>query len=80
MKLPRAVQGERLARALERFGYQRVGQRGSHIHLVTERFGRHRVAVPAHRALKAGTLGELLKQDAEHHGMTRDELIDELKT
>jgi predicted RNA binding protein YcfA (HicA-like mRNA interferase family) len=78
VRLPRGVAGENLARALERFGYQRIGQRGSHIHLVAERSGRHRIAVPAHRAVKAGTLSELLKQVAEHHGMTRDELIDEL--
>ncbi len=79
MKLPRGVPGEHLAKALERLGYQRIGQRGSHIHLVTDRFGQHRVAIPAHQAVKPGTLNALLKQVAEHHGMTRDELIDELK-
>lgn len=78
MRLPRGVVGEHLARALERFGYVRIGQRGSHIHLVTERYGRHRIAVPAHREMKSGTLNELLKQVAEHHGITRDELVDEL--
>lgn len=79
MKLPRGLGGEQLARALQRIGYQRIGQRGSHIHLVTERHGRHRIAVPAHRPVKAGTLNELLKQVADHHGKSRDELIDELK-
>jgi len=78
VKLPRNVRGEQLARALQRLGYERIGQRGSHIHLVTQRYGKHRIAVPAHRAVKAGTLNELLKQVAEHHGMSRDELIDEL--
>ena len=78
MKLPRGLGGEQLAKALQRFGYQRIGQRGSHIHLVTQRHGRHRIAIPAHSAVKAGTLNQLLKQVADHHAMSRDELIDEL--
>ncbi len=79
MKLPRNVTGAELVVALQRFGYQLVRQRGSHIHLVTKRYGEHHVVVPEHRPIKTGTLGQLLKQVAEHHGMTRDELIDELE-
>jgi predicted RNA binding protein YcfA (HicA-like mRNA interferase family) len=79
VKLPRDVTGARLAAALEELGYRFVRQRGSHIHLVTERFGEHHVVVPDHRPVKPGTLNQLLKQVAEHHGMTRDELIDRLK-
>ncbi len=79
MKLPRDVTGARLTRALQGFGYRFVRQRGSHIHLVTDRYAEHHVVVPEHRPLKLGTLNELLKQVAQHHGMTREELIDELK-
>ena len=79
MKLPRDVTGTELAVALKRFGYRFVRQRGSHIHLVTGRSGEHHVVVPDHQPIKSGTLGALLKQVAEHHGMTRDELIDTLK-
>ena len=79
MKLPRDVPGEHLASALEGFGYERLHQRGSHIQLRTLRHGEHHVTVPAHRNLKPGTLNHLLKQVAEHHGLTRDELINELR-
>lgn len=79
MKLPRDVTGARLARALQQFGYRFVRKRGSHMHLVTDRYGEHHVVVPEHKAVKPGTLSQLLKQVAEHHGMTREELIDELK-
>ena len=79
MKLPRDVNGQRPAKALERFGYRRTGQSGSHIQLVTQWHGRHHVTVPEHRPIKPGTLNQLLKQVAEHHGLTRDELINELE-
>lgn len=79
MKLPRNVTGEQLARALERFGYRRIGQSGSHMQLVTNRHDQHHLTVPAHRPIKPGTLNHLLKQAAEHHGLTRDEMIHRLK-
>jgi len=79
VKLPRDIGGEQLAKALVRFGYQRVGQTGSHIHLVTQEHGQHHVVVPAHRSLKVGTLNHLLRQVAEHHGLTRDELVNKLE-
>lgn len=59
MKLPQGLGGEQLAKALQRFGYQRIGQRGSHIHLVTQRHGRHRIAVPAHSAVKREKTGRV---------------------
>lgn len=72
MKLPRDLTGGRLAKALQTLGYRLVRQRGSHIHLVTDHGGEHHVVVPNHKPIKAGTLGQLLKQVAEHHGVTRD--------
>jgi predicted RNA binding protein YcfA (HicA-like mRNA interferase family) len=79
VKRPRDVSGAELAEALQRFGYRFVRQRGSHIHLVTSRYGEHHLVVPEHRPIKTGTLGHLLKQVAEHHGMTREELVEALK-
>ena len=79
MKLPRDVTGRRLAAVLERLGYRVIRQRGSHIHLVTAKFGRHHIVVPDHQPLKPGTLSGILKFVAEHHGLTRDELIDMLE-
>ncbi|MDP9372912.1 MAG: type II toxin-antitoxin system HicA family toxin [Chloroflexota bacterium] len=61
-RLPR-VTGTEVLRALERAGWQRVHQVGSHIHL------RHpqqpgRVTIPIHRGktLKLNTLASILKQ------------------
>lgn len=73
MTLPGDVSG------LERLCYRFLHQRGSHIHLVTDRYGGHHVVVPEHRPIKPGTLAQLLKQVAEHHAMTREELIEKLE-
>jgi predicted RNA binding protein YcfA (HicA-like mRNA interferase family) len=78
VKLPRNIDGRRLAAALERLGYVVCRQRGSHIHLASGRLGEHHVVVPDHHPLKTGTLGRVLKDVAEHHGMSRDELIEKL--
>ena len=60
-KLPR-VSGERTIRALERLGFQRVRQRGSHVVLRRRtREGDFGCAVPLHRELAVGTLSGILK-------------------
>ena len=60
-KLPH-VSGERTIRALERLGFQRVRQRGSHVVLrKSTPEGDVGCAVPLHRELAIGTLGGILK-------------------
>ena len=62
MKLPRDLAGEVLAQALCReFGYVRIHQSGSHIILQTESPAHHRFAVPAHAALRLGTLNAIVR-------------------
>ncbi len=78
MKLPRDVTGRQLAASLEALGYEITRQRGSHMHLVTRQAGEHHLVVPDHRPLKTGMLSRLIKDVAEHHGMSRDELIEKL--
>ncbi len=78
MKLPRNVSGRSLVAALERLGYVVLRQRGSHVHLISRRSGEHHVVVPEHHPLKAGTLNRLLKDVAEYHGLSRDELLERL--
>ncbi len=46
MKLPRDLNGEELAKLLEKFGYRVVRQTGSHMRLVK---GEHRITIPKHR-------------------------------
>lgn len=45
--------------ALERFGYRRTRQKGSHVRLKAG--GRPPVTVPLHRELKAGTLRSIIR-------------------
>jgi len=78
MRLPRDVSGADLARALRRLGYQVTRQTGSHMRLTTEEHGEHHVTVPAHSPLRLGTLNGILRDVAEHRGLSRDELLDEL--
>jgi len=69
-KLP-CVEGQQLIRALERAGFEKVRQRGSHVHLRRED-DRKRVTVPVHKGktLPPGTLRGILR-DA---GIDIDEL------
>lgn len=79
MKIPRDCNGIELVRALRRLGYEIQRQTGSHIQLATQRKGEHHVSVPNHRPLKVGLLHGMLKDVAEHHGMTVEEVVRELE-
>ena len=72
MKLPRDLSGSDLIAALCRsWGYVKVNQVGSHIILQTQEPTPHRVAVPAHKALRVGTLNAILWSVANHKGADR---------
>ena len=77
MKLPR-LSGSELATALCQFGYQIGRQSGSHLRLTTQRKGEHHITIPLHRSLKAGTTRAVLRDVAKHHGLTREELFEQL--
>ena len=79
MKLPRNAGSEALVHGLGRVGYRVQRQRGSHIYLFTPYAGGHHVVLPAHRTIKPGLLNTVLKQVADHHGMTREELLEIMK-
>jgi predicted RNA binding protein YcfA (HicA-like mRNA interferase family) len=78
VKLPRDLSSEDLVKALARFEYLVDRQTGSHIRLTTQKNGEHHVTIPAHDPLKVGTLNAILRDIAEHFGLSRDELIAEL--
>ncbi len=70
-KLPR-VSGDEAIRALERLGFRRVRQRGSHVVLRKETpEGAVGCVVPLHRELAIGTLRGILRQA----GVTVDEFL-----
>ncbi len=70
MKLPRDVNAAELARALHRFGYERVRQTGSHIILRCEHPRVHSLTVPNHRPIRVGTLRSILSELASQRAIT----------
>ncbi len=79
MRIPRDLSGHELAAALCRdWGYEKVTQVGSHIILQTRVPVPHRVAVPAHKALRVGTLNGILRDVADHKGVDRQSILDTL--
>ncbi len=78
MKLPRDLSGEQLAQALGRLSYQLTRQTGGHMRLTTIQPSEHHVTIPNHDSLRIGTLAAILRDVAEFHGMTRDDLLEAL--
>ena len=78
MKLPRAVAGPELVRALRMLGSAVDRQRGSPVRVTTQRDGEHREAIPNHPPLKVGTLFRVPKSVATHHSCTAEALIRQL--
>jgi len=74
VKLPRDVSGQDLAHRLGSYGYDVTRRVGSHMRLTTRERGEHHVTIPAHDALRVGTLEYILASVAHHLGLDRQEL------
>lgn len=75
-KLPRDLSGEALIKVLcQRWGYVLLHQAGSHAVLETEEPSHQRIAIPAHKSLRIGTLHSILRAVAGHKGVSRDDLL-----
>ncbi|MCK5734527.1 MAG: type II toxin-antitoxin system HicA family toxin [Candidatus Latescibacteria bacterium] len=69
----RSVSGQEAIRALERLGFEKVRQRGSHVVLKKQTpKGALGCVVPLHRELARGTLRGILKQA----GVSSDEFME----
>jgi predicted RNA binding protein YcfA (HicA-like mRNA interferase family) len=66
--LPR-VSGREVVKALQRVGYERDRQRGSHIVLRQTASPHRRITVPDHKEVAKGTLRAIIRQS----GLTVDE-------
>ena len=76
MKLPRDLPGPNLAACLCRsWGYRQVNQEGSHIVLETSAPSHQRIAIPAHRELRVGTLNAILRAVCRHKDATRQAIL-----
>jgi predicted RNA binding protein YcfA (HicA-like mRNA interferase family) len=79
MKVPRDLSGQELVKVLCRdWGYRKVHQEGSHIVLETDQPSHQRIAVPAHKSLRIGTLNAILKAVARQKNVSRDEILQSL--
>jgi predicted RNA binding protein YcfA (HicA-like mRNA interferase family) len=76
MKLPRGLSGENLAAHLiKHWQYEQVHQVGSHIIVQTQVPLAHRISVPAHKALRIGTLNSILASVATHKNVTKEAIL-----
>jgi predicted RNA binding protein YcfA (HicA-like mRNA interferase family) len=76
MKLPRDLSGNRLAdHLIRRWDYIKVHQVGSHIILQTAEPVPHRLAIPAHEALRIGTLNGILRSVALAKSVERNDVL-----
>ena len=79
MKIPRDLSGRELASTLCRHcGYVEVHQVGSHIVLQTQEPTPHRIAIPAHPALRVGTIHGILRSVARHKGVEKRDILNSL--
>ena len=78
MKLPRDIDGIKLAKGLAELGYHITRQTGSHIRLTTFENGEHHITIPAHNPLKIGTLAATFNDTESRFKLTRDELLKRL--
>jgi len=77
--MPRDVYGRTLADHLKRhWQYTEERQTGSHIILRTEIPLGQTLPIPAHKPLRTGTLSAIIRMVAEHKGVSRDEILNEL--
>ncbi len=79
MKLPRDMSGEELVTLLCKYWlYERVHQVGSHVILQTQEPTSHRIAIPAHKALRVGTLNSILASVAAHKNVSNEDILNRL--
>ncbi|MBI4618344.1 MAG: type II toxin-antitoxin system HicA family toxin [Planctomycetes bacterium] len=78
MKLPGDLGGPDLARLLSTYGYVVTRQTGSHLRLTTQRNGEHHVTIPAHAALRVGTLSGIVGDVAQHLRIEKQQVMRDL--
>ena len=72
--IPKDITGKELIKRLKLLGYIATRQNGSHIRVQTEQNGKHSETIPNHDPMKQGTLRKILKNIANHFGLTLEEL------
>jgi len=79
MKIPRDINASELIKHLNKIGYKRSRQIGSHIRLsITINANEFHTTIPNHNPIKIGTLNNILKEISNQLSITKDELIKKL--
>lgn len=75
-KIPRDISAKDLCGILEKYGYQKTRQTGSHIRLTNLSMGKaHHVTIPDHDPIKIGTLNHILNDVAEYLKISKYNII-----
>ena len=79
MKLPRDLSGQELVDVLCKYWhYEKIHQVGSHVILQTQEPTSHRIAIPAHKSLRLGTLNSILASVAAHKNVPKEDILKKL--
>ena len=78
-KIPRDISGRKLAKLLEKYGYQVTRETASHIRLISNfKDKEHKITVPDHHPIKIGTLNNILNDLANYLEIDKKKLVEEL--
>jgi predicted RNA binding protein YcfA (HicA-like mRNA interferase family) len=75
MKLPRDISGADIVKSLQRLGYEKTRQTGSHIRLTRVAEAEHHVTIPAHDPIKLGTLAAIVADIAKHMKISKEDTM-----
>jgi len=75
MKRPRNIDASEFIKALQKYGYQPSRQTGSQIRLTTQQNGLHKIM---YLIIRIGTLNAIHVDIAFHHGVTKQEVFENL--
>lgn len=76
MKIPRDINAIELIKKLEKIGYKKTRQTGSHIRLTKKYEDKEfNITIPNHNPIKIGTLNSILNSIAISEDKTKSELI-----
>ena len=79
MKLPRDISAKDFIIALERIGYQKTRQKGSHVRLTAKVDDEeHHLTIPLHNPLKVGTLNHILNELSNIQHLEKKHLVKKL--
>jgi predicted RNA binding protein YcfA (HicA-like mRNA interferase family) len=78
-KIPRDISGRKLAKLLEKYGYEIIRESASHMRLISKyKDKKHKITIPDHNPIKIGTLNNILNDIANYLKVDKKKIIEEL--